>query len=176
MTKYFSLTKLFLVLLVILIPLSIILSSGLFMNEQKARRILHEFYTEIVPEVVIGHQLREAGRPIVPYVLREVQKKEMPRRGYAILSLGIISDRRAIPILQRIFEDKSETDYIRGDALRAIWHMDNELGKTLARDYQGESVYIDEITGLLREGKMDLGAIYGEEGKINWKALFGKEK
>ena len=146
------------------------------MTEEKAQKILHEFYTEIVPEVVIGHQLREVGRPIVPYVLREVQKKDMPRREHAILSLGIINDRRALPILEQILQDKSESDYIRGDALRAIWHMDKELGRTLARDYKGESVYIDKIIGLLSEGKMDLGAIFGEEGKINWEALFGKWK
>jgi hypothetical protein len=174
MGNYSSLTNPSLLLLLIFFPLSLILWSGVFMTEKKAQEILHEFYTEIGPEVVIGHQLREAGRPIVPYVLREVQKKDMPRREYAILSLGRINDRRALPILENILQDKSESDYIRGDALRAIWHMDRELGKALARDYKGECVYIDRIIGLLREGKIDLGAIYSDEGKINWESVLGK--
>jgi hypothetical protein len=143
----------------ILIPVSTILwalfsYTNVFLTERKAQQILHEFYTEIVPEPLIGRQLSGAGKRMVPFLLPEIEKKDMPRRGYAILALGDIGDRRALPTLVTIFEDKSEFNDIRDAALRAIWHIDKRVGEELAKKHLGEDRYIDRTIELLRESKI----------------------
>ena len=140
--------------LIISIPLWNLNCTGSAMNEKQAQKVLNDFYTENVPEEVIGHQLWETGERIVPYVLVEIQKKEMPRRGYAILSLGKIGDRRALAVLTRILEDMDEPNHIRADALRAIWHIDGKCGEELASKHAGKNNHIDRTIELLRGGKI----------------------
>jgi hypothetical protein len=122
------------------------------MEEKEAQVVLNEFYTNKEPEPIVDQPLLSAGEAIVPYLMVEIQKKDMPRRGYAILALGKIGDRRALPILRKLFEDRSELVYFRDDALRAIWHIDRKLGEEYATKYVGESKEIDRTIELLRKG------------------------
>lgn len=123
-------------------------------DEKEAKEILHDFYTNKEPELNIDYDLLRAGKPIVPYLIVEIQKKNMPRRRYAIGALGKIGDRRAVPALIKILEDRSELDYFRGDALEAIWHIEKNVGEEFAEKHSGESVYIDRVIQLLRENKI----------------------
>jgi hypothetical protein len=77
------------------------------MDEKEAQDVLNKFYADNVPESINDRHLLNAGSSIVPYLLIEIQKKDMPKRGYAILALGKIGDGRAIPILQSILNDSS---------------------------------------------------------------------
>lgn len=124
------------------------------MDEKQALRVLSEFYEDNVPEPVMDRRLLSAGKGIVPYVIKEIQRKDMPKRRYAISALGKIGDRLALPALVKILEDKSEADLFRGDALTAIWRLDRNLGEQLAKKYSGESPYIDRVIQLLAEGKI----------------------
>jgi hypothetical protein len=128
--------------------------TNVFLTKRKAQAILHEFYTEIVPEPLIGRQLSGAGKRMVPFLLPEIERRDMPRRGYAILALGDIGDGRALPTLITIFEDKSELDDIRDAALRAIWHIDKRVGEELGKKHFGEDRYIDRTIELLRGDKI----------------------
>ncbi len=124
------------------------------MSSEKARSVLNDFYTDNVPEPINRRHLISAGKAIVPYLLIEIRKKDMPKRGYAILALGEIKDKRAIPILIQILNDKTEEGYFRADALRAIWHINKELGEKYANQLFGQNADIDAAAQLLREGKI----------------------
>ncbi len=124
------------------------------MDEEKAKKVLNNFYTDNVPESINDRYLVSAGKAIVPYVLVEIQKRDMPKRGYAILALGKIGDRRALTVLKKILDDKSELLGDRTAALQSIWHIDRKLGEELAKKYSGENEYLDRHIQLLREGKI----------------------
>ncbi len=82
--------------------------------------------------------LIKAGSKMVPAILEAIAHKDMQQRRYAISALGNIHDRRAIAPLTAILEDKSEEEYFRGDALVAIYQIDQTLGTQLAEKYVGE--------------------------------------
>lgn len=124
------------------------------MDEKEAQTVLNDFYNDNVPESIIDRQLLNAGRAIVPYVITEIQQKDIPRRRYAIGALGKIGDRRALPVLEKLLDDDSEMFYFRHDALIAIWHIDRNLGDELAKKYSGKIDGIDRIIQLLKENKL----------------------
>lgn len=121
------------------------------MDEKEARKVLQNFYNDREPEPISDYYLLKAGKPIVPYLIVEIQKKDMPRRRYAIGALGKIGDKRALPMLINILEDRSELIYFRADALESIWHIDRKIGEEYARKYQREGKEIDRIIEFLRK-------------------------
>jgi hypothetical protein len=58
----------------------------------------------------------------------------MRRRRYGIGALGWIRDRRAILTLETIYANTSEDPLFRGDALEAIFIIDQNLGRSYARN------------------------------------------
>jgi HEAT repeat protein len=145
-------------IILVTVLLFLLLVSGCFraeIDQKEAQKILNDFYDDNVPEPILDRHLLSAGKAIVPYLLIEIQKRDMPKRGYAILALGKIGDRRALPVLIRILEDRSEIVYFRDDALRAIWHIDRKLGWEYAKKYAGENKEFDRTLELLKEGNMD---------------------
>jgi HEAT repeat protein len=82
----------------------------------------------------------------------EIENKKMPKRGYAIVALGKIKDSRALPVLEKIMNDKTEKIITKCDALRAIWHIDSKLGEEHAKKYGGDKGYIDRTIELLKQG------------------------
>jgi HEAT repeat protein len=143
-------------LIVLVGTLSLVCGSceAVVMDQKEAQEVLREFYVDTVPEPFIDRHLLAAGKAIVPQLLIEIQKRDMPRRGYAILALGKIGDTVALPTLVGILQNASESDTIRSDALRAIWRLDQKLGSTLAKKHLGESAHIDRVIRLLEERKL----------------------
>jgi hypothetical protein len=124
------------------------------MDEEEARKVLNEFYMLNEPEPLNDLPLLKAGKAIVPYLSLEIQKKDIPKRRYAIGALGKIGDKRALPSLLKIFEDRTEIWYFRSDAIEAIWHIDKNVGEEYASKHTGESKEIDRTIQLLRQGKI----------------------
>lgn len=145
------LIKLFLVISMIIIPLGCYKAT---MDEKEAQKVLNDFYTDRVPESINDRHLLNAGKAIVPYLIIEIQKRDMHKRGYAILALGKIGDRRALPVLIKILEDRSESYGFHEATLRAIWHIDRKLGEEFARKHEGEHKEVDRTIQLLREGRI----------------------
>jgi hypothetical protein len=58
----------------------------------------------------------------------------MRRRRYAIGALGWVRDRRAILTLETIYANPTEDELYRGDALEAIFIIDQNLGRSYARN------------------------------------------
>lgn len=124
------------------------------MTPDKAQRVLKDFYADNVPEVLNRRHLISAGKAIVPYLIVEIEKKDMPKRRYAIGALEEIKDKRALPVLIRILGDRSEIGYFREDALRAIWHIDKKLGEEYALKFAGQNPDMDRTIELLRGGQI----------------------
>lgn len=61
-------------------------------------------------------------------VAKNIQDKNLYKRRYAICALGYIGNQDSIPVLKAILEDPTEKDYFRGDALEAIYIIDQAYG------------------------------------------------
>ncbi len=116
------------------------------------RTAWREFYFGGSSEGDIGTSLVRVGRPIVPSLCRAVSDPNMRRRRYAILSLGYIGDRRAIPTLERIYADRDEDSLYRGDALQSIYMIDRALGRLYARKQLARTDYLGSMAGYIRDG------------------------
>lgn len=76
-----------------------------------------------------------AGQRVVPLVIAEIQKKDMPQRRYAIGFLGNGHYSEALPVLEKILSDDSELFYFKADALEAIYQIEPNRALELARKY-----------------------------------------
>lgn len=96
-------------------------------------------------EPELDDPLIEAGTKMVPFICEAIAHKDMKFRRYAISALGFIEDKRAIPSLETILNDKTEEDYFRGDALHAIYLIDERQGTIYAAQYKNENKYLNFI-------------------------------
>ncbi len=120
-------------------------------------KAMREFYAveSTRPEEIID-PLILAGRRVVPLLVREVPKKEMPRRRQAIAALGNLGDWRAMPVLETMLADTSELDCFRADALEAIALIDKDLGHFYAKKYaESDSAYLARSSRNILSGGRD---------------------
>ncbi len=96
------------------------------------------FYGDAAEESEISAPLLKAGPKMVPAIVEAIAHKDMRHRRYAISALGNLKDKRAVERLTAILKDASEEDYFRGDALVAIYQIDQTLGTQLAKQYAGQ--------------------------------------
>lgn len=108
-------------------------------------QILQRFYSEAAAEDMLMDPLILGGKKVVPLVIREIQRRDMPRRRYAIGFLGNGDYDEAIPMLEEIVKDNAEQDYVRGDALRAIYQIDASLGSNRAELYVKRQDHLGEM-------------------------------
>lgn len=99
----------------------------------KFDRVWHKFYFETDGEASITYNLMEGGRAMVPSICLAIKDRKMDKRRYAIGALGYLRDRRAILALESIYADSTEDFIFRGDALQAIFCIDQRLGRRYAR-------------------------------------------
>jgi HEAT repeat protein len=95
------------------------------------KHIWEQFYAadcegSIAPALIAG------GPQMVPHICQAIKDSQMYCRRYAILALGHLRDRRAIRSLETIYSDTDEDVLFRGDALEAIFVIDQELGRRYA--------------------------------------------
>lgn len=98
-------------------------------------------------EPELDDPLIEAGQEMTLVICEAIKNKNMRLRRYAIGALGYIGDKRAISTLEEILKSKDEIYYFRGDALHAIYQLDNQLGKKHAKQYSNEHEYLKMIQG-----------------------------
>lgn len=132
---------------------------------------LRQFYANDGPEDTLMDPLIIAGEKVVPLVLKEIQNKNMLRRRYAIGFLGNGSYKQALPVLEDILQDSSEKDYIRGDALHAIYMIDESLGNQYARRFINQTDYLGQISKRILSGDISL-----KERRSYSDAVAGKHK
>lgn len=83
---------------------------------------------------------------MVPAIIEAIAHKDMKYRRYAIGALGLLKDPRAIEPLTVILKDETEEDYFRGDAVVAIYQIDQEKGTQLAKEYAGQGDNLKMMT------------------------------
>ena len=96
------------------------------------------FYNNEGDESELMTPLIKAGPKMTPAILEAISHKDMKQRRYAIGALGHLKDRRALEPLTAILKDESEEDYFRGDALHAIYQIDQKRGSELAKQFAGK--------------------------------------
>ncbi|RJQ52309.1 MAG: HEAT repeat domain-containing protein [Actinobacteria bacterium] len=104
---------------------------------------------ELPHEPELDDPLIAAGSPMVLAVCEAVEHADTKYRRYALGALGFIGDRRALPTLQRILDDPSELDYIREDALQAIYQIDETRGMQIALRYRNDAGLSDMAKAVL---------------------------
>ena len=104
------------------------------------------FYNNSGSEADLMTPLIKAGPKMTPAILEAISHKDMKQRRYAIGALGHLKDRRAVKPLTAILEDKREEDYFRGDALHAIYQIDQKLGSELAKRFAGQGDNLKMMT------------------------------
>lgn len=108
------------------------------------------------PECMQTKPLRQHGASVVPLVIRDLPKKEMPRRRYAIGYLGEEGHVEALPTLEAIARDNSEKFYFRADALLAIYDISPTRAAALARQVAMEPQNPEDQYGHLKRITQDI--------------------
>ncbi len=72
---------------------------------------------------------------MIPAICAAVAHKDMKYRRYALSALGYIKSPKALPCLERILQDQTEIEYFRGDALQAIYLINQAMGRRYADQY-----------------------------------------
>ena len=96
------------------------------------------FYNNPGSEEDLPKPLIKAGPKMTPAIVEAISNKDMRLRRYAIGALGHLKDRRALDQLTIILKEKGEEEYFRGDALIAIYQIDQKLGTELAKQFAGQ--------------------------------------
>jgi len=89
-------------------------------------------------EPELPEPLMKAGPSMVPAILEAIGHPDMKMRRYAISALGHLKDESAIAPLRAIVEDGGEEDWFRGDALVAIYQLNQDEGTKLAEKHKGK--------------------------------------
>jgi hypothetical protein len=113
---------------------------------------LQRFYSNVAAEDTLMDPLILRGKKVVPLIMGEVQRRDMPRRRYAIGFLGNGPYPEAISSLEKILGDETEKDYIRGDTLKAIYQIDSSQGIKNAELYVTREDTLGEMARQIRKG------------------------
>lgn len=112
----------------------------------------HQFYELGDHEPELDDPLIRRGPAMVPAICSAVSHADMKYRRYALSALGYIRDPTALPCLEKILRDDAELGYIRGDALQAIYQIDQPLGERYAVEYGNQGSYLRMMAELISKG------------------------
>lgn len=132
-------------------------------------QILERFQLTASAEDMLMDPLILGGGKVVPLVVREIQKRDMFRRRYAIGFLGNGAYVEAVPVLEKIIEDETEEIFIRVDSLLAIYQIDQSIGTEKAKRYEGRRGGLGEmaqqiilLTPITRNRRSYFQALFGK--------------
>jgi len=108
----------------------------------KFAHVWNQFYAEPGHEPELDDPLIDAGKKMTSTICDAIKHLDMKQRRYAIGALGFIGDRQALPTLEIILKNEKEKDYFRGDALHAIYQIDERLGASYAKEFITENEYL----------------------------------
>lgn len=83
------------------------------------------------------------GNCVVPTAIHAVSDRALSKRPFVISFLGNGEFREALDPLKNIVEDATDPD--RGPAIIAVFRIDNDAGRQLARTYIGEGGELGKI-------------------------------
>jgi len=97
-------------------------------------------------EPELDDPLIAAGQNMTLPICEAVSNPDIKMRRYAIGALGYIGDPRALPTLEQILLNTEEIYYFRGDAMHAIYQIDNDLGKKYAVNLGHQHEYLTRLS------------------------------
>jgi hypothetical protein len=116
----------------------------------------HQFYDLGDYEPELDDPLIRRGKIMIPAICEAIEHTDMKYRRYAINALGYIKDPDALPCLERILQDPNEIYYFRGDALQAIYRINQPLGRRYADRYKDENNHLKWIHDLIENNSFPL--------------------
>lgn len=133
----------------------------------KPPEVMNRFFSQEVAEEANIDILILAGDRIVPSILESITNRDMPKRRYAIRFLGNGLHKEATLVLEKILADGSEDDFIRSDALIALYRINHELGIELAKKYVSEPSSLGKNADKIMAGDIP------DRRRSFWQALLG---
>jgi hypothetical protein len=94
-----------------------------------------------------------AGPAACPVILRDIEDPKRPLRRHAIAALGSLQCRGAILRLNQMVYSREEKDYFRGDALAALWLIQESPPEALANTFARQSDYLGQTAQRLLAGQ-----------------------
>lgn len=88
-----------------------------------------------------------------PFIVRDIADPDAPLRRYAISALGSLGCVDAVPVLHRIVRDEREPDYVRADALEALWLIDPSVAQSVSLLVVIRPDYLGQAAHRLLEGR-----------------------
>jgi HEAT repeat protein len=81
----------------------------------------------------LDYPLILAGSRMIPRLCRDIQRRDFPRRLYAMHALGDFGRPAAIPSLEKVLADEGEAGCFRAQALDTIHRIDERKGVDWAK-------------------------------------------
>ena len=107
-------------------------------------RVWEQFYSgDHEPE--LDDPLIAAGEKMTLVICDAIGHRDMRLRRYAIGALGHIGDERSLPALESLLRATDEIYYFRGDALHAIYQINQATGKNYALEFADDHSYLKMI-------------------------------
>ena len=124
--------------------------------EQAIRRFHAQLDDSDTAEDQLRCPLIRAGSAVCsPLVGEVVRNREAPLRRYAIAALGDLACADAFAPLSGIFQDTTEKDYVRADALVALWNIDRQQSGPLVAEWSALPGVIGTAARRLIQGDTD---------------------
>ncbi len=103
------------------------------------RKHLATFYETEQTAQQAQQVLVEAGEPLLPLLVEQLERKKMLRRGLAMQHLAAEKYQPAVPVLERIVKSESEESTVRSEALTALSILAPQKAMKLARHLKGRA-------------------------------------
>lgn len=128
------------------LALAVLMASSCSLIPGTPEHAFRDFQTIETKESYLVGPLCKAGEGVIPLVMVRVKNKELDRRRYAIGFLGTAMTHSPVTVLEPILRDVSESEYIRGDALEAIYLLNEKKGIDLAVEFQQRDDFLGRVS------------------------------
>jgi hypothetical protein len=165
---------------IIILGIGVIVLSLMFSTDyrpwESPEKSLEKFYTygqdpkDAVAEDMLMDPLILAGKRVVPLVIQEARKKDMPKRGYAIAFLKNGGYKEALPFFMQILEDDCEDVLSRSNALKAMYVIDKKAAEAYIFKYQNRDDQIGKMARGLKDGNTKFTST---DSRSFWEAFWG---
>jgi len=107
-----------------------------YINKKCANFYYIVFLNQSVSEEYIEEPIEKGGYEVGKYLTENIEDKNMKYRRYAIGGIGKIKYDKAVPILGKILNDKSEPEFIKNDVLESLKEINNYEANKILKQFK----------------------------------------
>ncbi len=122
-------------------------------SNKQAEKALQDFYNYNGFHDKMTEPLYKGGEKVIPLVIEKVKDKNMPHRLNAIGFLGKPKNYEALPVLIEILKDESENNYLRKEALWAVYQIEVKIALDFAYKYQNREDDLGKYSNCITSAK-----------------------